>query len=323
MLETLGQQVVASENFPRMPVSDVLGCQFTVPLRGGLDLLRKSVTGAEELGFTEKYGFVPPRRPLTLLDIIPRTPIVANTVLYVQQTSFAYVAAPVAHGLRKPEAAATYVQRTATVSTIATWIPVTNPMLADAVGLETSLDVQLVDALNVDLQAQLIAGDGVLPDLLGILNTPGISTYTRASETVFNAVRKAATVTILTGQVLPTAVVLHPTDLESLELGGGGFPGGSTGSTFGGGTFGGPSPTLLGAFNLLTQIPIIQTTAIAQGTGLIGAFDVGCMLFDRQRGRVTRGSIDDNFTRNVQVVRAELEAAFAVLRPAAFTKIVL
>ncbi|HYW90773.1 MAG TPA: phage major capsid protein, partial [Chloroflexota bacterium] len=82
-------------------------------------------------------------------------------------------------------------------------------------------------------------------------------------------------------------------------------------------------PTLLGAFNLLTQIPIIQTTAIGQGTALIGAFDVGCMLFDRQRGRVTRGTIDDNFQRNIQVVRAELEAAFAVLRPAAFTKIVL
>jgi len=323
VLETLGRQVVASEQYPRLPVSDVLGCQFTVPLRGGLELLRKSVTGAEELGFTEKYAFVPPRRPLTLLDIIPRTPIIANSVLYVQQTSFTYIAVPVAHGARKPEAAATYTQQTATVTTIATWIPVTNPMLADGVGLETSLDVQLVDALNVELQAQLIAGDGVLPDLLGILNVPGISTYTRSGESVFNAARKAATLTILTGQVMPTALVIHPTDLESLELGGGGFPGGSTGSTFGGGTFGGSSPTLLGAFNLLTQIPIIQTTAIGQGTALIGAFDVGCMLFDRQRGRVTRGTIDDNFQRNIQVVRAELEAAFAVLRPAAFTKIVL
>jgi hypothetical protein len=71
----------------------------------------------------------------------------------------------------------------------------------------------------------------------------------------------------------------------------------------------------------VADLTVIQTVAIPQGTGLIGAFDVGCMLFDRQRGRVTRGQMDDGFVRNIQLLRAELEAAFGVLRPAVFTKI--
>lgn len=320
---TLGKQVIASEDFPRLPISEVLGYHFSVPLEGGLRLLHKSVTGAEELGQTEKYAFIPPRRPLTLLDIIPRTPTLANSVLYVQQTSFAYVATPVAHTIRKPETAATYAQQTANVTTVATWIPVTTPMFSDAVGLEASLDTLLVQALNVELETQILTGTGTAPDLLGILNTPGISTYTPPpAEPALAAVRRAATMTVLNGEVAPTAVVLHPTDLESLELTGG-IAGGTSG-TFGGDTFGGGTSTIYSNLGLpwsLADLLVVQTPSMPQGTGLLGAFDVGCMLFDRQRGRVNYGTMDDNFVRNIQVVRAELETAFAVLRPAAFTKI--
>jgi HK97 family phage major capsid protein len=320
---SLGRQVIGSGHYPRQPISEVMEYDFLIPLNGGLAVLRKDITGADELGSVEHYPFTPPRRQLGVFDLIPRTPTRANMVFYVEQTSFTDVATPMIEKSRKPEAGATYVERSTPLATIATWIPVTNRMLADGNVLEAILDTTLVQSLNVELQFQILNGDGVDPNMRGILNTPGISTYPRvAGETVFDAVRKAATLTIVSGEVMPTAVVIHPTDLESLELSGGGIGSTGGGTTFGGGTYGGATPALFGAFSLLTKLTFIQTTAIAQSTALVGAFDVGCMLFDRERGRVVRGSINDTFVRNIQVLRAELEAAFAVLRPAVFTKIV-
>src|SRR5262252_3829646 len=281
MLETLGKQVIGSGHYPRQPISDYLEYEFAIQLTGGLDLLHKAITGADALGSTEQYPFTPPRRPLGIFDLIPRTPTTSNLIHYVEQTSITQAAAPVAQNGLKPELSVTYAQRSTTPQVIATWIPVTNRMLADATVLEAILDTTLVQALNVQLEAQILTGNGTDPNLLGILNTTGISSYIRTGgEPIFNAVRKAATVTILTGEVMPNGVIMHPTDLEQMELTGGGTTG-TGGSTFGGGTFGGPSPTLLGAFSLLTKLTIIQTPAMPQGTALVGAFDVGCMLFDR------------------------------------------
>ena len=45
------------------------------------------------------------------------------------------------------------------------------------------------------------------------------------------------------------------------------------------------------------------------------------MLFDREQGNIRIGTINDDFTRNLQRILAELRAVFALFRPAATVKV--
>jgi len=68
-------------------------------------------------------------------------------------------------------------------------------------------------------------------------------------------------------------------------------------------------------------IPVIESEALTENTGLTGDFQMGCSLFDREQSAVRVGTIDDQFIRNMQTILAELRAAFVVFRPNMFTKI--
>jgi HK97 family phage major capsid protein len=70
-------------------------------------------------------------------------------------------------------------------------------------------------------------------------------------------------------------------------------------------------------FKGMTQV---RVTGLSIQTA-IGAFDMDCMLFDREEGNIRVGYIDQQFVRNMQSILAELRAAFVVWRGAAFSKI--
>ena len=66
------------------------------------------------------------------------------------------------------------------------------------------------------------------------------------------------------------------------------------------------------------------TTAIAQGTVLVGGFQESAQIFRRQGVTVemTNSNVDD-FVNNLITVRAEERLALAVYRPAGFGKVTL
>jgi HK97 family phage major capsid protein len=70
------------------------------------------------------------------------------------------------------------------------------------------------------------------------------------------------------------------------------------------------------------NMPVIETDAIAAGTALVGDF-TKAVLFDRQELSTSVGTIDNQFTRNLLTVLAELRCAFAVLRPSGFCIVTL
>ena len=75
--------------------------------------------------------------------------------------------------------------------------------------------------------------------------------------------------------------------------------------------------------------PIITSPVIAQGTVLVGNFQVGATVWDRESARITftesgladAGAGSELFTRNQIRFRAEERIAFGVERPAAFTEV--
>ena len=268
-----------------------------------LDLQHKSIA----LGPPDYRPFKPPVMRIGLLDVIPRVPTRSSRVDYVRQTRYVNAAAAVAEGAAKQESTLEYQSGIATTVTIAHWVPITTKMLADSAVVEAVIDSELVYGLNRELERQMLRGAGGV-ELVGILNDPAINTWAATTDdTVDGALRHGATLVMTVGEAMPDAVLLHPNDAEFLSGWGTyaaleGFGGGMVATTWG--------TTLL-----------VLSLAMPVGTGLVGNFQLGCMLFDRQNGHVDRGYASDGFIRNIQVLRAELDAAFAVLRPAVFTKV--
>jgi HK97 family phage major capsid protein len=70
------------------------------------------------------------------------------------------------------------------------------------------------------------------------------------------------------------------------------------------------------------RMPVIDTPAMAEGTGLVGAFGTAAQLYDREQASIRISEQhSDFFVRNAIVILAEQRLALAVKRPEAFVSI--
>jgi HK97 family phage major capsid protein len=120
--------------------------------------------------------------------------------------------------------------------------------------------------------------------------------------------------------VEPDAIVIHPTDWQTIRLGKD-----SQNQYYGGGPFtgayGNPAPSNL---DHLWGLKAVITTAIAQGTVLVGGFQESAQVFRNQGDqRADDDSNVDDFINNLITLRAEERLALAVYRPAGFGKVTL
>lgn len=278
----------------------------------------------EQTGILEMLG----RRSLTLREVISTRTTGSDTVEYVRQVSHVNAAAPVAEatttaaptapegggqlvraagGGYKPEGSWEFRRETATVKTIAEWVPATKRALADAGQLQGLIDDELRKDIAETEENQMLRGDGEGENLPGILSTSGIQL--QAFETdIFTTVRRAITKARRVGRVAPNAVGLSPEDVETVDLA---RENGNTGAFLGAGPFAMGPRTLWG-------LPIIESEAFEPGRALVGDF-TKAVLWDREETTVSiSDSHEDFFTRNLVAILAEERLAFGVTRPAAF-----
>lgn len=253
-------------------------------------------------------------RPVRLADLIDRQNTGDNTVEYVRDTTAAGAgdtAAEVAEGSNKPEAAFTFEVVTDSVRTVAHWVQITRQAADDNEQVMGYIRGRLTYGLEYRLDGQIINGNGTSPNLRGILNTTGINTRAPGSaEARVITIRKAIT-DVQVDEYAATAVVLHPTDWELVEL-----------STDTNGMFR-VSPNVSNALApRIWGLSVVSTTAIAAGTGLVGDFRMGATLWDRRQTQLfITDSHASTFIANVLTLLAELRVALSVWRPAAFCKI--
>ncbi|TNE75539.1 MAG: phage major capsid protein, partial [Gammaproteobacteria bacterium] len=71
----------------------------------------------------------------------------------------------------------------------------------------------------------------------------------------------------------------------------------------------------------LWGLPVVITNSITSGTFLVGAFDIGAQIWDREDAtiEVSREN-SDNFVKNMVTILAEERIALTVYRPGAFIK---
>ena len=112
-----------------------------------------------------------------------------------------------------------------------------------------------------------------------------------------------------------TGIVLHPNDLESIELlktttGEYIFSDLSNGDTLTNGT----TPRLFG-------VPIVQSVHMTAGSYLVGSFGLAGQIWEREQANIRiSDSHADYFTKNMKAVLCEERIAMTTVRPEGFVR---
>jgi HK97 family phage major capsid protein len=158
------------------------------------------------------------------------------------------------------------------------------------------------------LEAQVLAGSGTGTDIEGILNVDGVGDVAYTSGAlVADQILKGIT-TVFLADAEATGVVMHPTDWQRTLI----AKASGSGEYLSGGPFEMNAQQLWG-------VPLVPSRAIPQGSALVGDFEIGAQLFIREGVNVLLSDSDqDDFIKNRVTLLAEMRAALAVFRPAAF-----
>lgn len=257
-------------------------------------------------------GVVPlPLRPPVVADQLSGGPTTSNAIITMRQKTFTNAAAAVAEGGTKPESTLVYEQVTDPVQKLAHWIPVSEEFLEDVGATVALIDTTLIGGLLLTEEDQLLNGSGVAPNLLGLLNRPGLAPdVARGTNTNADSIAAAVSAIQTATNLAPTGVIVHPTNWETILL-----SKDTNGQYYGSGPFAAPGAATLWG------LPVTKTTAIAAGTALV-VCRTAAMVFRRGGVRIeSSNSHASFFTSNLVAIRAEERLALAVMIPAAFGKV--
>jgi HK97 family phage major capsid protein len=259
------------------------------------DLFPVAQTSANLIDFFRVLGFGTDR-----LDLTSNASVVADRVAG-------------AFGL-KPHSELKFEVDQAPVRTIAHLEYAHRNVLQDEPQLQSTINNELLYGLRLTEDNQILNGTGAGEDLRGILNTDGIQEYDiadgPATDKKQDALRRSATLAIL-AYYDPTGIVVHPFDWEDIEL--------DKGED---GHYTVSMNVTVGADARLWRMSVVDSPAIAQGTGLVGAFGTGAQLYDRMQANIRIAEQhSDLFARNAVAILAEERLALAVKRPESFVKV--
>lgn len=245
----------------------------------------------------------------TIASLMPEGRTSQAAIQYMEETTTTTGAAETAESGSKPEAALAFTERTSTVRKIAVSLPVTDESLEDVPFIESYIDGRLQFFVIAREDSQLLNGNGTPPNLRGLLNISGINTQATGTDKNQDAILKGIVALEVASYFPADAVVLHPTNWQTMVL---------DKDDVGAYLFGppsGPGPERVWGYRML------KTTAIAAGTALAGAFRAGAQVFRRSGLSLQVGWVNDQFVKNQRTIVVEERLALVCFRPAAFTKI--
>lgn len=298
--------------------SSKFGSSPRVPLPGGLKALISSAEGSAGAMIDSQFYGLPAsgfyQRPLTIRDLITTGTTNSNAIDYVVEGTPTNNAAPVGEATdvsgssgAKPQSDIAFSEASTNAKIIAHWVAATRQTLSDAGQLRTYIDTFLRYGLDEELEDQMLGGDGLGQNFLGIRNTTG--TQTQAFDTdMLITLRRARTKVRIGGRSVPTAYVMHPNDWEDIDL---------LKDNEGRYYYGGPS--VLGQPRLW-GLPVVESEGQTEGESIVADWRRAVLLDREQTQILVSDSHADFFVRNLIAILAELRAAFFVIRPSAFVE---
>ena len=272
---------------------------------------------------------IPNRRPLRVRDLMVTIPTSSNAIEYVRRNVFTNNAAAQAPGApntaigagelqNKPQSNITYELVTAPVRTFAHFIPESRQVLSDAPMLQGLIDSDLVYGLDLVSDAQILNGDGTNQNLTGLMVDTGITVVAPDAATANAAarpqamlehIRKAITAMQLNEYYNVTGVVLNPTDWQTIEL-----AKGTDGQYIW-------ASVSAGAESRVWRVPVVITNAMTLGKFLLGDWNLGAKLHDREQANIRISESHASFfIQNAVAILGEERYAMTVPHPKAFAR---
>jgi HK97 family phage major capsid protein len=281
---------------------------------GGDALLPVGIASTGVLGIERVPGItLEARQKLKVEDVLASAPTTQAAVDYIKVSTPMSIASPVPEASVKPENQMGFTSLSEKVRTIAHWIPSTRQVLEDLPSLMAVIQGSLLFYLGLEVEVQILLGDGAGEDLHGIVpqasqfNTallpPASAGYQR-----IDIIAAAINQINLARELDPTFVVLNIQDYWALRL---------TKDGFGRYILG--SPNLPGDPQIF-GLTMIYTTSIPHGTFLVGSGNPAAASVRNRMEAVVE--ISDShasfFTSNLLAIRGERRLAMLTMRPGSF-----
>jgi HK97 family phage major capsid protein len=244
----------------------------------------------------------------TVADLIGQRPLGEGTLQFVRQKAPHPVAGvQVNQGDVKAEGDLSFETVTISPATLAIWIPASRQALRDVAGLSLLINSELLYAVKILEENEILNGDGSQGHLTGILPAATAMPPT-AGDSPLDAVARALGYLSSLG-VQATGIVMNPSDWLHVML---------SKSTTDEYLLGSPA---MATAALVWGVPLALSTQIAQGTFLAGNFVLGCELAFRELATFDISTEHaDFFTRNLIAIRAEESLVLAIKQPPCFVK---
>lgn len=291
----------------------------------GLGLLERSGFNSSDLGavnvtISQEMISLGVQR-LTIADLMAGGVMTTAGFIYPVENSFdpfVDAAQMVAERQLKPEWEPDITTARADAQVIAVMATVPKQFMADFGAFGSWLNSRGDYLLKIKLEQQLLYGDGLGPNLLGVMARAGIQTRaygTVASETTPDALFRGNTDIETNAYFDPDGFAMHPYDFEQIRL-----LKDANGQYLGGGPFYAPygNGTFL-KYHTIWGLPCVVSKSVKQGKPIAGAWKMGAQWFLREGLQIeTSTSHKDYFQRNLLAVLFEERMALAVYRPIAF-----
>ena len=246
------------------------------------ELKADMTTGADFTGEVIPADRVPgykfdPTRPVHVRQLLATGSTQSDVVRYVKESGYSNGAAATAEGVTLGQSDFDMTAADANVRKIGTYFRISEEMLADTPQLTSYLSARAPEKLLEVEDAQILTGDGTGANLSGII-TDAADFDVSSSGAFYQSVESANEFDVIVAALNQLAllnynadcIMLNPTDFNKILL-----LKDSTNKYLKDQVYNGLQPSFSG-------VKVIQNTAIAAGTFLIGNFGVGTQLWVRQ-----------------------------------------
>ena len=323
-LKSAGQMVIESDQYkaavapgaePKMGAVKV-GSFFNAPVYTESQATTSS-TGALVQPDRQPGIIMPALRRLTIRDLLPVGRTGSNLIEFCTENVFTNSAgiqgadsSPSGQfdGQPKAESGITFTLNNAPVRTIATWIPASRQIMADAAMLSSYINQRLTYAVKLDEEDELLNGSGSEGHINGLVTQAADYTRGASQDTILDTVLKAF-LQVSLAEYEASAIILNPIDWTGMQL---------LKDSQGRYLFSDPQsqamPTVWGR-------SVVATQSMAAGNFLAGAFSLCAQIWDREDATVRVSESHDNFfVRNMVAVLAEERIALTVYRPSSLVQ---
>lgn len=236
------------------------------------------------------------RRNPFILELVNVGTIMSNVWEWVEQKNADGGAAMTAEGAAKSQADFDLVVASANVKKVTAYIKVTKEMLDDVELMRSEIDQELTELINLKIDDQLLNGTGLTVNLTGIITNAtawaaGAFALAIPTPTKWDVLRTAIN-QVRVSLFEPTYIVMHPTDVTSMEL--------SKDST---GQYIMP-PFAAVDGSIVSGIRVVANTGVTIDKFLVGDFSKAGVRF-KEGLTINVGYENDDFTKNLVTILAE------------------